>query len=429
MATPSSAKSSAKPPTPVLTVAAGPALDALLASGQIPPVFLITSGTFVVANKTDSKLVADPRALLAAAAQIESALLAEGDRALDYVKIDYLDGDHQASGVHWLIAQELRSTSLFGGRRVVTVVHAETLTWGGGMGKGKRGKSAAAKSTAKTAAKPAAPKEVDPVEALLEQQAERGGPAPWVLILVSETRPPAAELKTIAQAGVVVEVPPFTKEALQEYMLQEAARYQIKVDRTVGPMMWDRLGGADASRLRNTADMLLLHAGPGGQIGPKQVADLVSLDRDAANFALTAALEDDDLTRALTVLHLLTDNKAGDAMGQALAVLTTLSNFYNGLLRIQALSQLGVHAADIAVQAGQHDWLVRKRMNMLRTWKPGRIEQALTSVLDAQVVVKASGMGEAKTSSVRWLEQLLVVLSRGQPLRLREFALADTLVG
>lgn len=410
MAAPASAKSTAKPPAAQRLISAETELDAFLQSGPLPAVFTVISGRFESENRREEPPVADPRALLAAARKIEAVALAGGDRALDYVQIDYLDGDHQATGVHWVIAQELRATSLFGGTRVVTVTHAETMVFDGGKGKGKARRGKAKSSVV----------EADPVERLLQQAETWQGPPPWVLIVVVENlRRDHNVFKTLARAGVVVEVAPFTKQALQTYLEKEGAKYKIKVDRSVGQIMWDRLGGGNAARLRNEADRLLLQVGPGGTISEALVLAEVPMDRDAATWALTGALREDDRVRAMTLVHMLVGSaQASDQVGRALGVLSGLTNYYRNLSSFLAMTKAGVPQAEIQFRLNQRDFGLRNLAAHGRKMRMGQLERALAAVVAADPLVKSS--------PVRWLERLVLALLRDEPLRVPSTELADT---
>ncbi|MCO4764556.1 MAG: DNA polymerase III subunit delta, partial [Myxococcales bacterium] len=319
-----------------------------LGAGDIAPVYVVTSAQPKGRPRRGQEPgTADPWALQAATQLVEAAALKGGDPSLDHVRIDYLDGDHQGAGVHQIIASEARSMSLFGGRRVVTVVHAETLEWGGAASTGKR------KRSKKDAG--------DPLERVVAD-IDRAARAPFVLIVVASKadRRKAAWKQVLAKA-VEVAVPPLDAPSLQRYMEGEGKAYQIRVDRDVAQKIWDRLGGADAARLRQTADRLLLDAGPSGHLTRKHVEEVVPIDRDAAIFAITDALTDEDLPRAFAVLHLLLTHGT-----PPLSMVAFLSSHYRTLMRVGAARGSGQGEAEIASSLGMHPFRVKRMLQQLR---------------------------------------------------------------
>ncbi|MFZ4579570.1 MAG: DNA polymerase III subunit delta [Myxococcota bacterium] len=416
------------PPTPsapaadtktkqVSPLRAGPELDAHLASGRLRPVYVVTSGEVERKNNED-RPGADPQALLDTARRIEAAALQGGDPTLDLVKIDYIDGDFQGTGVHALITHEARSMSLFGGRRVVSVVHADDLDFDG------KAKGKGAKSKAKVPAG-----EMDPLEWLL-QSLDPQAPAPYVLIFVAEhfDRRKRA-YKALVDAGVLVEVPPMTEATLQEYLETTGAPYGITVEKRAAGVIWNRLGGADAARLRQTADRLLLDAGSKGCVTVKSVEENVPLDRDAAVWAITDAIVEEDVTRALTVLDLLLEHVAPSHRdGEVFRILGFLNSHYTKLLRVASGLARGKSDQGIAADLGMEAWKVGRLTRQVRAMKPGRLERAVAAIDAADLMVKSSGMGDRKASTTRWMEQLLLSLARGANLRIeRERGVFDTL--
>lgn len=397
---------------PLTILASGAPLSVELAGGRLRPVYLVTSQEQEARGRNDERLGADPASLLATAAQIEAAALQGGDPTLDYVKIDYLDGDHQATGLHALIAMEARSVSMFGVRRVVTVVHADELAFGDG---------AKAKKSAKAAAKTELPTE-DPLEKLLQGLPPGQLDPPCVLIFVAEHLSRASRVcKAIGRVGAIVEVPPLTVATLQQYLEREAEQWKIRIDRGVSQKIWDRLGGSDPARLRQTADRLLLDAGPGGTMTMRNVEDTVPMDRDAAVFALTDAIASQDPLRALTVLHLMLEHVPPSAREDEVArIVGFLSSQFQLLVRVQALLQGGMGETEIASETGKTSWHVRNLMGQLRAMKPGKLEQSLHSIAEIEAIVRGTMLGDRKAATARWLEQGVLCLTRGAPVRLEQ---------
>ncbi len=385
-------------------------LAAHLASGGLHVAYLVTSGEIEERGRNEERPGADPQALLEAARAIEKAALAGGDPSLDLVRIDYLDGEFLGQGIHFAISQEARSVSLFGGRRVVSVVHADKLDFDAAKGK--------------TGAKLKSRKDLgseDPLETLVEGMRGHVGGPPFVLIFIAEhfDRRRRA-FKTLAQIGAIVEVSPLTVGTLQAYLEAQGTPWRIKIERGAGQRIWDRLGGSDASRLRQTADRLLLDAGPDGAVTVRQVEASVPMDRDAAMWAITDALADEDVTRALTVLHLLLDHAAPSQRdGEVMKTMGFLTSHYTALMRLASAWARNQSEAQIAAETGIHPFRLKNLGRQLRAMKPGRLETAIGALDAADAILKSSGIGDRRVAVTRWMEQLLLSLARGVPLRIK----------
>ena len=388
---------------------AGAALTRHLESAKLFPVYLVTSAEVEERGRNDERPGADPQALLATARSIEQAALAGGDPVLDLVRMDYLDGDFLGQGIHFAISQEARSVSLFGGRRVVTVSHADKLEFDAGKAKG----GARVKSRKDLGGD-------DPLESLVESVRGLAGGPPFVLIFIAEHFDRRRRAwKAMAQVGTVVEVAPLTVQTLQTYLESEAETWRIRVERGVGQRMWDRLGGSDAARLRQTADRLLLDAGPEGVVTVRQVEASVPLDRDAAIWAITDALAEEDVTRALTVLHLMLDHASPSQRdGEVMRMMGFLSSHYLGMMRLASGWAQGQSDAHVAAESGLGPYRVKQMARQLRTMKTGRLELAVSAIDSADAILKSSGIGERRVAVTRWMEQLMLALARGVPLRL-----------
>ena len=388
------------------TIADGQPLLDHLASGSLAPVYLVTTGEPEGGGggrrrRDDDPPAADPQALIEATRAIEAAALSGGDASLDHVSIDYIDGDLDGSGVHQRIASECRSLSLFGGRRVITVVHCEELDWQGGGAKGDKG----------SRGRGGKPGGADPLEAVIDAiDPER--PAEFVLILVAQKFDKRRRsYKQLAAKGVIVGCRPITPLFLQNYLEAQAREHAIRVDRPVAQRIWDRLGGGDPARLKQTADRLLLDVGPRGHLTVKIVEAVVPIDREAAIWAITDALGQSDLVRAMEVLHLLLRHGS-----DALSVVGFLASHYRTAMTVHAAHARGLSEREIAQASGLHPFRVKKMMEQVRRLSPERIATAVRAVDEAEGAVKATAIGERKLVESMWLERLLVSLARGRAL-------------
>lgn len=389
----------------------GPQLHAHLARGLLHSVYLVVSAYQGDRGKNDEKLGADPQSLNRAAKAIEDAALARGDRTLDYQKYDYADGDYMGQSTaavgskHQLIANEVRETSLFGGRRVVTVIHCDDIAIGAAKAKGKKAKEDDG---------------TDPLEHLLLAMPAGQGDPPAVLIFVAEHVPRNGRFfKLVCQVGAVVEVAAMTMLTLQNYLEAQGAASRTRIERGVSQKIWDRLGGSDPARLRQTADRLLLDAGPDGTVTLQSVDLTVPLDRDAGAWVLTDAIASDDLQRCVTVLHLLLGHvEPSERDGEVLRILGFLSSHYQLMLQIQAHWALGRSDDETCAHLGLHPFRYKSIAGQLRASRPGRLEQAFATLETLDLMLKSTGMGDRKQATTRWLEQALMCLTRGTPLKL-----------
>ena len=384
-----------------LTLDVGEALERHLRDGPVAPVYLVTSAEAAGDGRRGSREAppsADPQALQAATRAIELAALAGGDPSMDHVKVDYIDGDHQAAGIHNVIVGEARSVSLFGGRRVVTVTHADTLEYGGARADGRTKKRAGAS-------------DLDPLERLIDGLPPADA-APFVLIIVAERfKRSERAFKHLASVGAVVAVATLDAGRLQSYLEEQGGEFDIDVDRGVAQRIWDRLGGGDGARLRQTADRLLLDVGQGGRLTVRHVEEVVPMDREAAVWAITDAITDGDMGRCLGVLHLLLQQ--GTA---ALAMVGFLASHYRAMMQVQAAMNAGNDRAGVARATGVHPFRVGKMMAQLRSMRPGRLEQVEANLAEADTILKASSLGA--DAPARWMEQVLLSLTRGTALRI-----------
>lgn len=386
-------------------------LTAELAAGRIRSVYVVASADVPGRDFRSDRPYADPQALLATARQIEAAALHRGDPALDYVKLDYLDGDFEAQGMHTLIASQLRAQSLFGGRRVVTVVHAEAMAFG-------EGKPKARSKAAKAEAELKGPH--DPLERALAAVNPDDRDPPFVLIVVTQSATPSGSAwSALGRAGAVVLIAPLTVSALQAYMAEIGAPFGIRIAPGAAQKMWDRLGGSDPARLRSTADRLILDAGPGGAVTLNSVEDNVPVDREAAVWAVTDAMDRRDVARAMTVLHLLLDS-GGEGDGDAIRTLGAIASQYVQLAAVSALVRQGASSLDCQRQLGLSPGRADNLMRQARSAKPGRTEHALRVLADLDRMLKSSRLGDRKQVGLRYTEQAVLAIVRGRDLLLHD---------
>ena len=134
------------------------------------------------------------------------------------------------------------------------------------------------------------------------------------------------------------------------------------------------------------------------------------MDREAAVWAITDAITEGDMSRCLAVLHLLLNQ--GTA---SLAMVGFLASHYRSLMQVQAAVEQGMDRGGVAKSTGMHPFRVGKMMAQLRGMRPGRIEIAVATLAEADTILKASSLGS--DAPARWMEQVMLALTRGRPLR------------
>ena len=369
---------------------AGADLTAYLADGGMASLFVVTSEK-IQQDQRRSKApapAADPWSLQAVVTELEEAALKGGERQMDHVRVDYIDGDAKGDGVNKLISDETRSMSFFGGMRVVTVVNAEQLAWAASGGKNKPG---------------------DPLETLISKL-DRGAPPQFVLIFrAAQVDRRKKAWKQLLERAVEVVVPAMTPQRLEEYLMTAASPFGIHVDRGVAQLVWDRLGGADPARLRQMADQLLLDVGPGGHLRRAHVEAVVPIDRDAEIFKLSEHLRSGDVQAAFAVLQLLLSQ--GE---QPLRVVGFLSNHYRKLMRVGDALSRGTPQPQIAKDLGMHPYPVKLAAQQLSRMRPGLVALALHNTFVASEKMKSSRFGAADGAQARWLEQLVMALAKNR---------------
>lgn len=343
--------------------------------------------------------MADPAELIVARRMIEDRALKGCDRSVDHAVVDYAD-ENSDMGVHGVIANEARSTSLFGGRRVVSVTHADSIELG---------------KAPKRRTKKAAPPANDPLELLIDSLPEGGDP-PVVLVFQAVAFDRRKRVfKLLAERGAVVEVTPPDATTLRAYFEDIASQYNIQVDRAVAQRLWDQLGGGDPARLRQTADRLLLDVGEGGRLTVDRVMDLVPRDRESQVFAITDAVNAGNVVRAIEVTHLLIEH--GE---QPLMIIGTLAAHYRKLLQVDGAIRAGARRPDeVAKALGMNPYYASKLHSQVQRMRPGALRRAIGTIAAADLALKQTSIGDAKKSQRRWMEEVLISLVRGRRLRSR----------
>jgi len=390
------------------------ALEGHLAYEELLPVYLVTSAPPPPAEgrKPREKALADPKDILRAARAIRDRALQGGDAAMDLVEIDWLDPP-QSSGARVqpmdLVANEARSMSLFGGRRVIVVSHADALFLpprrkidGGG--------EESEDTKAVTAKKKASTPEI--LETLLGL-AEPGTTAPFVLVFCAESiHRGLGVVKVIDKVGALVHVAPLDAARLEKYLADEGATHGIGVEHGVGARLVDLLGGEDSARLRMEADRLLVFAGPGQRVTRALVQEFVPLDRESVIWALSDALGSGDAGRAIAVVNEMIEHER-----HALMIVGYLASHYRKALGVLSRFERGETAAAIAHETRGNEWVVRKTIDTFRKGGTASLARALQSIDACDRILKSTRVGERKVAERLWIERLVVALARGEPMR------------
>ena len=92
-----------------------------------------------------------------------------------------------------------------------------------------------------------------------------------------------------------------------------------------------------------------------------------------------------------------------------------LASHYRSAMQVLSMKGQGLDRAGVAAATGIHAFRVGKMMGQLYNVRPETIEMAIATLAEADTVLKSSNLGS--DAGARWMEQVLLALTRGRPLR------------
>ena len=275
-----------------------------------------------------------------------------------------------------------RTASLFGGRRLVILRDAQSL-------RSEEQKKLAVYLQA-------------PVKSTTLVLVVRGAGA--------QTRDPkrsktVSSIKSLKKAvekgrGVMVDCPkpkPRELPRLAEQMLKER---NLSADKD-GLYALVEAVGEDLGGLIQAVEKLSLYLRGSGRVTDRDVAEVVADTRSQSIFALTDAVGEGSLDRALRVLsRMIRDGE------NALAIIGHLTRHFRNLASIQALDQRGEGSDAIHKNLGLHPFVVKKCLLQARRFKPRSLARCLALLADADLKVKRSRLPKSLL-----LEKLVMALA------------------
>lgn len=148
--------------------------------------------------------------------------------------------------------------------------------------------------------------------------------------------------------------------------------------------------GEDLGALWQAVEKLALFKAGQGRVKVDDVAEVVADTRTQSVFALTDAVAEGKLDRALGGLRRLI--RDGDS---PLTILGHLSRHFRILARVQALAVRGDSADTIRSALGLHPFVVKKSIQQSRRFRPGSLARKLGRLAEADRSLKGGAMPDA----------------------------------
>ncbi|MEX0718523.1 MAG: DNA polymerase III subunit delta [Planctomycetaceae bacterium] len=267
------------------------------------------------------------------------------------------------------VADELRTVSMWGDRRLVIVEDADTFVTNHRAG----------------------------LEKYLEHPAKKG-----VLVLEVKTWPSNTRLaKAVAKAGLPIECAELKGPALLRWLQEHARdRHDVQLPRDAAALMVE-FAGESLGLLDQEIAKLAAYAGDRKKIGVDDVRVLVGGWKAETTFAMMDAVIDGDLASALALL-----GKLYDARQAPEYTLGGLAFKMRPLARVTALTGRGMRMQPAIYAAGVHPRDREKTEPYLRRIGRRRAEKLLRWLLVADGKLK----GEGRTQERMAVERLLVEL-------------------
>ena len=334
------------------------------------------------------------------------ALMERLDAESDLLEVDWTDqGDPEERLKE--IFDEIRTGSLFGGRKVVRIRNADGLV----------------KSQAKALSRFV----TEPGEGILVLEGtgflpkRRGG------------KPPAPILKIVEAGGVLIDCSsPGTGSRGGSAELagwaRELFREQGKtIEREALELLLRRSGG-DAGVVNGHVQKLLLHAGDRDAISNRDVEDLVPDTSESTLFDVVDGFAERDFPKARAayervVRHGMEGKSGKKSFSRAEAALRLVALLANRLRELGRIMELrregaGYEEAASAVLGAQRSWLARRMRPQFEARTPRELGEAVVDLGDLDHALKSGG-GDPETLLMSYLVRHCRPRQRRSPSRMR----------
>jgi DNA polymerase III subunit delta len=132
-------------------------------------------------------------------------------------------------------------------------------------------------------------------------------PPDLTLVLISRAKAPPKLLKAVKAAkGEIHHFEAPKARELPRQLTADAQQLGFRLDGRAARMLVDRMG-ASPIRLRNELERLALWAGPGGEVGPEDLEEMIADTSEAAVWSLSDALLEGDEAKAQQIAEQLID--------------------------------------------------------------------------------------------------------------------------
>ena len=147
--------------------------------------------------------------------------------------------------------------------------------------------------------------------------------------------------------------------------------------------------GDDLNTLANEADKCIAHAGSKDQVDRSDIDAVCSMQIENKIFDMVDAIirhDADTVYRLYGDLMALRENQFG--------IMAVIRRNYNQLLVIRELMDSGCSAAETASRTKMADWLVRKKMQSVKSYDAERLKKAIERIADTEYSIKTGDMDQ-----------------------------------
>jgi DNA polymerase-3 subunit delta len=213
--------------------------------------------------------------------------------------------------------------------------------------------------------------------------------ASTILVIVEEKVDKRdAVYKAVEKQGAVREFVPLENWALEKWINERAVKLNIKLDRTVAPLLREYIG-SNLYHLSNELEKLGAYAGEGQAVTPDMVELLTAEISESKIWDLTDALSRRNYSQAMVQLARQRNESTLTRSGFTRKTFAIICNQMYDLLRMSELYNDRKTKNEIAQSLGINPYRVEKTLPMLRNFQPGRLEKIYARLVEADYADKS----------------------------------------
>lgn len=197
-----------------------------------------------------------------------------------------------------------------------------------------------------------------------------------------------AVYKAIEKQGAVREFEPLENWALEKWINERAVKLNIKLDRTVAPLLREYVG-SNLYHLSNELQKLGSYAGEGQSVTPEMVELLTAEVSESKIWDLTDALARCNYAQAMVQLARQRNESTLARSGFTRKTFAIICNQMYDLLRMSELYDSRKTKNEIAQSLGMNPYRVEKTLPLLRNFQPGRLEKIYARLVEADFADKS----------------------------------------